>query len=244
MCNDSQICLLNGNSSLRVHHCEHVAKDVFPHVHYFAFIETDFHLPFYYPVTWFLNSLCKPSQTVLAWSAVNTVMSAAGYANSLFISSPRRLFRGVRCLRDHTNHLHFVRSPACPASRWYHVTFPFFSCRPVFIHNFSPYSNSLGSPPEPGLPALVERGDARATACFPPRSSEEAPAAPGAGAALAARRLPGARLGAARRAQPDRQSAGPPVRTAPSGGCGRHGCPAPPPGASARGSAAAPLGVS
>lgn len=57
MCNDSQICFLSGNNSFRVHHCECIAKVVFLHVHYFEFIDTEFHLPFYYPIIQFLELL-------------------------------------------------------------------------------------------------------------------------------------------------------------------------------------------
>lgn len=123
----------------------------------------------------FSSSFCKPSQTVLEWSAVNTVMPAAGYANSLFTSSPKRLLRGTLCLWDHTNNhplqwncLYLTRSPTCPVSRRYRgrMTFPFSSWKHMFTHNFSPYSNSLGSLPEPGLPVLVQRADARGTVCF------------------------------------------------------------------------------
>lgn len=59
----------------------------------FTFARTEFHLPFYYPITQFLELLLRAFTNSLTLTAVNNVMSATGYANSLFTSFPKRVLR-------------------------------------------------------------------------------------------------------------------------------------------------------
>lgn len=178
----------------------------------------------------FLSSFFKPSQTVLSLTAVNNVISAAGYANGY---SP--LFQGeyleARCAYGATptnlpllwSSPYLLMSTDCLQIAQYlkeylgHV-FPLLLCRDpcppiISLCIRTPFPTS-----RPPSPSPSRAGDAQSYIFLPTMSQQRSASRRPAGSDLGSRRSPGAFARRGRRAPAPHGTSGPAVPTAPSAG--------------------------